>query len=424
MSAVQSCPQKDVRVFVDGTEIPTLFVESHMRKEGSLDLSKVTEVEFPSRWAGENISGVISATEEGGISQPVTVEYRLNEATNGGWVIAHHGYVRAVGSAGEGRRMKLSVGDYSDFLGKIPASTTFKNPTPSNVLSYIAETFNEHVGITSIRTGSVASSTRGIKDDESVNPLNPLDMGTYVVEEYLSKLSDDHKPYGTKTFKANKHTLADVANWLAREDGGYIWFGSDGTQPVLTYNSEPRRQKYRDTMVGGEGTTVRVRENNALYDIKPITELTVYGSSKSSLFGTGLIGADNPSNQFPAITVRHPTLYQRTGGSSLSPPIIQKKSATIEATTQVAKKELKTRLNGASGGMMIVSGSPGMRPYDTIRAVPVCGEADTDVPPLTYEVERVKHVCDSEQKYLSEIDVSVHADPSTFEIVMSEMKEV
>jgi hypothetical protein len=117
-------------------------------------------------------------------------------------------------------------------------------------------------------------------------------------------------------------------------------------------------------------------------------------------------------------------LANRTG-QTLSAPIAEVDTVTIEATERLAKQHLKEMMVGAPQGDIKAWGTPFIEPFDHIRSVPICDgslNTDIDIPPLDYEVQRVVHTKESESEYKTRLEVGIHVDVDQIEVVEAKLE--
>jgi len=86
----------------------------------------------------------------------------------------------------------------------------------------------------------------------------------------------------------------------------------------------------------------------------------------------------------------HTELAERAGKNN-APPVVTSDAKSLEEVEQQAKNELKSRLDGASGGEMVALPAGSAFPYNTVTAQPVTCGSDVALNDVTYEVEEVIH---------------------------------
>lgn len=460
-----ACESKDVRVELlqdDGewVEIPTIDegVTTHIRQQGSADFTYLSDVYFPAGWDGTDYSQYVAPLNDIHTSQVCRVKYR--QPHDDTFQTVHWGYARQVGSADGGQKMRLQIGDFANFLGKIPASNQFSGDI-DEVLNYVAEQLESEITF-----------------------VDSVETSDFTIDRPVTYLGN--------TFTANEHTLLDVMNWLTEEMGGIWWvtpsdadsgfkvtfalepywadeiqdlsdtfdvedddtegstlenivegvfenamtragFGLEPNeelpgelslqerlaQNIVTRNSYTEIDIYTEENGGSIVTnselaeTVTVVENQALFQLQPINQVTVYGDSPTSIntpVGDMVLESSSvPSRSFPIATATYDPLNS-DGESALSPPIIEASTSTLESTRRKAKRELTSRLSEATGGQMTLLGHPFIRPLDIVETRMACdGRIQFDTPQLDYEIEAVKHVCPASERYTTEVDVQLYA---------------
>lgn len=81
---------------------------------------------------------------------------------------------------------------------------------------------------------------------------------------------------------------------------------------------------------------------------------------------------------------------------------------------------------GTPMGDIKAYGTPFVEPYDHFRGVPICGgtlNTNVDVPPLSYEVQRVVHQKKSGDEYKTRMEVSFFVDTDEIEVVDSRLAD-
>lgn len=274
-----------------------------------------------------------------------------------------------------------------------------------------------------------------------------------------------------KKFEPNHDTLSDVYNWLGGKIDGNLHFEPKPNSVELIADVRTSRRvfaqhevirHYDEAETPGEqlfqGTfledifgedfeipytwheNVTVIKNDALFEMKPINTLKLRGATSKSLMvenaegeleqiqtGGGIHtgGFDAVSKAFPAITVQVPSLLEAAEGVELSPEIIESDIGQLDEAENEARKKMAEKLEEASEGEIILAGAPTIMPYDRVDAFEVCNDdVQYEQIPVSYEVESVKHVKESDGRYKTVLNVSVWANDKTLETTQKEMIEV
>jgi hypothetical protein len=423
------------RVYVDGEKVPVINdgIECHIRKDGPLDINKLTDVYFPVEWQGEDYSGAVTAldpNEKDNSWDPVEIQIK-NHGTDE-FVTVHKGFVMAVGGGAKGtleRRMR--VADIGQLLTAVPASQTFDSPRPETVLEYAID---ELIKAQPVFNDIVLKAVN--RNERDVDISGPL--------EAIGDISFEGGFFGKTRFKANEHTLLDVLDWVLEHIGGRFYFDYDNGSDdlVFVYDFAPTAPTAEAKHLGGN---TEVIQNNALYEISPINTVTVQGKTNNAVdtvvntaedianaanFVTGGEMDFGGEKGFPEATVYHEQLRQLSGGATLKPPIKETDTTDKRSTEIAATKRLKDILDNAGGGEIVTRPFPIALPYTEFVSKPACGDAvDVDVPPISYEIEEIKHVVsakasDNRPSAYTKLNVSMFIDTDDMVVEQSVMKEV
>lgn len=443
-SPTRDSSNKKVRVYVNNVEIPSIDegVTTDVRTDGVSDLSKISHVHFPAVWRDVDVLSLIDTFKEDGEIAPVRIEARPPDSTaEADFQTIHSGWTNGTGSGGEGLKLRLRALDMDKFLTGIQFSETFERATAIDVIESIQERIGAKLPFQNDLPLAIPSDgefTKTIEGTESRGRLR------YAYEEILTPDPEDFPNFFSdassitpKTFQANRDTALDALRWISKAVGGYFFlqYMDSLGKHVLVIDNDPIRQQYTDQTIDSKFPTVQTRlgGNNALFEIHPINSVQVYGRSPRSVQGLKIDQSSVPAREFPVATAQHTGLLKRAGGTVLQPPIVESDAYTIEGVENVAKRELKRRLDGATGGDIDIDGRPDMLPYSSIEAKPMDGERyGINVPSLKYEVERVRHhfPCTREytdrdtQRYTTTVDVSMYSDNSDIEIPSSSTKQL
>jgi hypothetical protein len=213
-----------------------------------------------------------------------------------------------------------------------------------------------------------------------------------------------------KTFQSNKHTLADVTDWLKDKTGTRVWLEPTTDGVVFVATDTPTQRNHTAHYLSRDGepadstlpsggvdtaddSTTYIIDNNALSELLPVNSITVNGQAKGSLGSVGDFEITVPSATYFTAKARHEGLYQRSGQTELRADTVKKTDAiTKEEVMNEAVSRLKEYVDeSTAGGMEVLLRAP-ITPFDTIEAQPTCdGDAVGSTEPLTYECQRVHH---------------------------------
>jgi len=399
-------------------------IETHVRKGGPADVTRLTEVQVAREWQGVDFSEYIDAFDPSARDVYDEAHVQYYDETLEEYVTAHQGFVQATGGVGtedpnnsepRTNALRIRVRDPAMFFDVIDASETFRDASVIDVIEYVRDEFVASQPL----WDEVNILTRGLDSEEGVG-------GTYVppipyaldVRSLLEPFTDIRSP---KTFTRNRDTLRDVITWIVSRTEARLFFGTqDDGGLALVYDERPTTASFEATNLDGN---VRVRENNALYEIHPRNALRYEGRSKSSLASLGDFELTLPSEKYPAVEVVHePT--ERRAGERFYGRTVEGEATTLDEAIRAARSTLKEELDTSSGGKIACDVTPTVRPFTTIEATPACnGDVETDVPSYTYEVEEVTHVATATEGARTDLRVSPHVAMDDITVETREMKQ-
>jgi len=407
--------QPPARVFIGGTEVPVVGdgdgnggLNVQMRKTGASDLTTTARFTVPYVWNDSDVVDRIGSLED---IAGLPVRIAVKDAATQQYVTVHSGPVATLGpSQSFNGGLRIRVNDYANVLGEVSANTQFKDRfTVKDVLNYVSSRAQEHELLATLPfTVKTDNQSFGFDEDvagfvteraarvapTSADARDFVEFGLEATYNFLTNNVDTNK-----SFTPNKHTLVDVMDWLC----GLLnarWFVRDGT---LIIADKPTARSLAGIPLDATPTpgTVRLIENNALFQISPMNALTVNGATREKLsenadsieFTVGpFTGVESKDfvTVYPSATVVHTELAERAGKNN-APPVVTSDAKSLEEVEQQAKNELKSRLDGASGGEMVALPAGSAFPYNTVTAQPVTCGSDVALNDVTYEVEEVIH---------------------------------
>jgi hypothetical protein len=405
--------------------------------------------------------------------------------------IAHYGYVGGVGPATDDGEMKMWVYDPSDLLRAIQVSKSWGDPTLAQVAEFVISGTNDDgqpvglenrtifdnvgryvVGEQNIPVrkrddiSEVDAETLGAQNRVLVTAIGGTDaqLGDVIQDEF-SILSDDEgsitiesireRLNAQKQFRINRHNMVDHVNWFTNLVDARWWFEPSADGPVFFIdvtgyadNDKGDHEYARRTFAteevpdgavtnasgvytGSGDDTLYARadalDNDALFDIKPINTITVYGESTRSIKRLAdFDGSHSPiprTESYPFVKVTYPPLVDRANGE-YGPPAKETDDLTIAQARATAVNEFRQHLEEATEGEIILKGEPHILPWDHIIAVPICNDiyVDVDARPIRYEVNEVHHERHAGEHYTTNLSVSLSYDENALEIE-GEMRE-
>lgn len=482
-------PEAVVDVLNDGqwVRMPITQTETRINKDGVADITRTARVDCPVTWGvqpdGESKVQIYeyvgaSEKEENPEFDSARVYYWNDYIEQ--YQIVHFGYVASIGPAAENGTFRFYVYDASDLMKNINVTKTYDEPTAPQVARYVGSTVDAD---TPINVRDAITTTVGrqdvtvlaeeplpeiadpIENEGSIEsfsgdvagwlnettPITITEEGATGLGDSLNVsawLDDALHAGGHKHFRRNRHTLANVMNWLTDEIGGSWWFKpfENGVDLVVnngvTDGFDIARTSYYDGnfdpdeldyVLGENLAAVDVLNNTSLEDLKPINFLELKGETANSFLGQnvdavdldGPIGASRgQTNKYPHVQVRYPPLLERTGGKRLGPNPIDSGVQTEEEAKKEAVKQFKQQHEDSTSGSMEVKSLPSIRPYDYMAAVPVCNDTfDSEMNPIQYEVNSIQHQTKPEERYTTLLGVSMAINEDLID-VESSMEEL
>lgn len=393
--------------------------------------------------------------------------------------ISHYGYVGGVGPASENGVMKMWVYDPSDLLKRIQVSKSWGQPSIEQVIDFILNGTDEQgkpVGINNrtvfnnvtpyINGGEDIPQTKtsDVREEDTdafvltadIPLIGPLRFPIKGIEGFLLNWLEDNVTdpllAGHKRFQINRHTMVDMVEWFTSLIDARWHFEPTHEGPVLYIDAtayvggEGQGSYSKRTFVEREVLTdfeegildginsfapVTTLDNQALYDIKPFNTLYLYGEAapasqrmQQGNYNVAVETARRGGSAFPYVKVVYPPLVERAGGYEYSAAPIESDKMYLEQARSEAIKEFRKHLAEETEGTITIKGEPHMLPYDHITTIPACEGTfpNVDLPPITYEVNSVKHSRAAEKRYTSELGVSMTFDESRLEVT-AEYKE-
>lgn len=404
------------KVYVNGTQVPPSTVDVHLRKGGSLAINRYAEVDFASPWNDTDYLSLFNSLSDNQTEQDtLRIDVRNQDAET--YSTVFHGVVTGVGDSDSSNRKihHCRAQGPEHYLDKIPASKKYNSGVQiQDILQYATSKLSENFPL--------SVSVAGVSGGDTENTIGVVDLPGFVIS-LVGVFEDVSQLTTPKTFTRNKHTLTDVLDWATDKVGGRIWFQptKDGTEMVFTRSptSESREHQAHSLNDGN----LRVINNNALKEIKPINQITLNGRASKTFAEIGSYEINSPSDTFTKVTARHTELYQRNGGKPLSDTIKKSDSESKQEVEQEAKSILKKRVDEATGGTMsVVMVDSLVEPFDTIEARPTVGKQSAPVEPITYEISRAHYKCRPNEPVVPHIELNcgVHTDMSEdIEIISS-----
>jgi len=422
-SEIEGCTPT-ARVIVGDTEVPWVTddegnggVEVQMRKSGPSNLTRFADVHIPYEWYGDDVLDAITVPQRP--SDPRSTQTFNNDPVRidifddvlEQYITVHHGPIAASGGSTLDGCFRLEITDWANYFESISADVEFQAPDIQDVFRYINQRAAEHSGLpefeTVIANGGnkqfLPTKEEAKREAAVVQDLtDPSDILLALRVDKLGRFYDENPnndPIESgRAFSEYKHNIADVINWMSErvEDSRwYVDYNTEENRPAIVFDlnpTSPSLEGYELTKDVDNG--VRLRKNNALFQISPMHTLGVRGKKIT-------LKERNENRRKPAYTkvgkgrhevvVEHEALADRAGTND-APLFENADTTTMAETKKAAKKRLKNKIDGAAGGEMIANPSGLVRPYVTIDAKPTCGDRiNRDVDKISYEIEEVIH---------------------------------
>lgn len=472
-------PEVRVEVKDDGSwvRIPVTLCELHINKDGPAGITRTAKVKFPAEWGGKNITQFINGFS--GIDDNEYDECRIwfhdDEPSDANhYQICHYGYIGSVGPAAETGVMKFWVYDPADLMRGVPASKTWDSPNIAQVLDYVVRDeengFENRTIFDDIKV-YIAGENEVRKKKKEIDPTSIIATDESETDEGDGLLSIGAGPFqfkfndiidditetlfgsdvttgwleDSKYFKLNRHNLVDMMDWFAERLEAKWHFEPTPDGPVLLFDNsksikvdgqdkgEFSRREFIDremlTYDVSEGYTpptsfinrdvfepIDVIHNQALVDIKPYNTLYLYGQENATIRGW-----DGVKEDFPYVKLQHEDLYNNAGKNEYSAPVVESDAIRLDDAEAEAKKEFREHLEEQTEGTITLKGDPYILPYDYITVQPVCKGTfpNADVSPVDYEVNSVTHRRAADERYKTELGVSLRFEESDIEVVES-----
>lgn len=408
------------RAFIGGHRIPIIEAHRQQRKQGALAVSRFSEVAFPAVGPnGKDFASVLQVYEKADdvFLRPTEVQFR--DYVGDQWVTAHRGVITGYGGHhSSDNAMRFTVMNFANFLGALPASTSFNSDASIHrYLEYVADELE---------------SGQPVFDD--IHVVAPDERLHEIADTASEAFADHHGPvdrfhiatkghHPAKRFAANRDTLQTVTEYIQKKSGVFLWFepSNDGSLTLVASATPPSGNfQTRSTEIKNSDGELDLIHNEALFEIGPFTSLELRGEAAFDVVvGPFDAGVPGSADNYPHATATHVGLRERAGGTVER--VATSSTNNLEPLKRECKKELKRQLDGASGGTMESLLAPHVTPYSTIRAKPTClDHAEVSAAPVDYEVESTAtHVGGDDEIPKTELRVSLNIDINDIEITSS-----
>lgn len=407
------------KLYLNGTEVPPARVDLYCRKEGPLGVNRYAEVQFVSPFNGTDFFTVLNTDGSDEQSEPDTLRIEIRDQNAEAYTTAFHGIVTGVGDARtDNRKIKHCRAEgIEHFLDRIPASFKYKGNEPKPVRVVVDAILKQ------LRNG--VPLPIGFEElPESVGGL--FTLGGTLLPVAADALSDK-KLISGKTFQANKHTLKDMVQWLSGKLDGRFWIVPTKDGGIFQYFSNPVTQSASLKAEYLSGGQLRIINNTAVNQIKPLNTVIVNGRAASTFTELGPFEINTPEDSFTQVKARHDVLYQRSGNTELTAEIKKSDAESKAEVKTEARTLLKKKIDQSSTGSIHTVLDREVQPFATIEARPTVNTEANQVPAITYEVHRSHykiHPNDRDTVPHVELNCGIKTDPqSDITIVSSNEKD-
>ena len=413
----KDCRSKQVRVELlinnRWVEIPTTEVDLWTKKSGNSDKNTTAKVKFPTKWAGKSVINLIDTFRpEVGENNITYCRIFLREIDEE-WQIKHFGYCDNVGQTSNRRVSKMWIKDFDTVVDKMPITENFqRGDLESHIITLISRINDESL----VRFADEAYHL--VDPDETYEPPSAVDTliagaitGITLLRSLV--LNRPHK------FQSNRDSIKDVLDTLADENNA-IWYFEpleEGVQLVVD-TAQRGGQLTREFFSQPEGE-ITVIQNNATYEINPVTTVT--------LRGTALYRPEKTARAFPKATVQATNLAEKAkisvGEDAASEMLYlgDTNATQIDEVVAEAKDTLRELISDEGEGVIKAVGKPNVTAYDVIESYYTCGDdLPEEVVPVNYEVEEIQHHVEAGKRYKTTAYVSIFVGELGVEVIEEE----
>lgn len=231
--------------------------------------------------------------------------------------------------------------------------------------------------------------------DEFDDIVNIEKIAKDTAELLFGNADDLGKSLATRSFNEFEHSVTDVLDWICKleEAQWYVDYDILRNKPFLTFDPTPSSALYETHSLNSDPNSGAIAiSNNALFQLSPQHTIGVRGQANTDFQLPNSANGWNIQNQKkPQAVVEYEPLVDRVGYNP-NPKYTEINTNDLAPTKKAAKSELKSLLDGASGGEIIAKPFAMADPFTRIRSKPTCsGRIARDVDSITYEVQEVIH---------------------------------
>jgi len=429
--------ETDSRVFVNQTRVPVADIDIHVRNEGPASITRYAEGEIASPFQGVDYIDAFDGVDDTESQDSFdTVRIDVRDYETGQYATQFHGIVTGVGnSTGLSRIWKFRAQGPGLLLDNIEASKRFSGEVGvlrDEVLTYIRNRLSEKLPF-SVGGGQVGEfeppESTDLSDSDAISETGAIDAAPINREENIEAIREvrEDRILDSQWFRPNRHTVTDVVNWFERKTGTRLWITPTGGGGSLFATANPTGAPPHTAHYLNGDNTIRVVNNDALSELRPVNTLVVAGKADRSTNSVGQYEqSEPPSGRYVRAVARHDGLYRRAGETELRAQRDYESDSQQKSTVESeARRLLADEIEGATGGdMQTLLRSP-IQPFDIVRAQPTCDEeAGTNTQPVDYEVSRVTYRIRPDDISHCQVNVGVKVDPQEDISVESSWEEI
>ena len=353
------------------------------------------------------------------------------------FVLTQHGYVGGYGPTDNTLLRKFWIYDVADLLRDIPVGKKFEDPTVNKLISFVLDGEDQTgaaVGVENTTPFDVTAVVFPSRDElanrtpeyqqlEEIsdrfssldNPIDKLLGGaSSLFKSVAERITKD-----IKKFTRNRDNIVDVFNLISTLIDGVWYFEPAENGVELHFRANWSSTDYGRTLQDQtqvddpDKFTVRLKENTALSDIKPINTVAVNGQSVRTLpngeqeaSGPTVITGETFTESYPFAKLQYDPFYEAAGNQALGPTNVKSDATDLQTAERNAYEEFIAHVEETTEGRIELFGDPMPLPYDFIDAVPAClGQQVANREPIAYSINDVHHKKYAGEQFVTELGV-------------------
>jgi len=399
----------DAKVFVNGTRVPAGNVDIHWRREGDCSMTSYAEAEIVSPYNGVDYANAFRGLNPSEQNAFDVIRIAVRDYETGQFFTQFHGLVTGVGnSSGASRVFTTRAQGLGQFPSNVEASVNFESEqgiAPDTVLGYIEDELTS-LAPSNFSVGQF-TETESVDVNDSDN-LTPIDV---LLSSNRTFITDQGNIWTSKSFTANRHTVADVITWFENKTNTRLFFAPTFNGAAIGAVVDASITTHDAHYLDGD---IRIVENDAFAELRPVNSLVGKGAAQRSLENDDSLFGVSATKQYARVLARHDGLYRRSGQTRLVPQTQYESDAENKGEViKETKRALARAIEDTTGGDMVTLQRAPLFPFDRINAKPTCDQqTGTNTKPITYEVDRVHHKLRGGQHSTCTLNVGVKVDPT------------